>query len=247
MNFPITIFGIHLHQIFEIIAYTVGYRYYLYLRKQHHDTISDQNRLWIFIAAAAGGFLGSHILAMFEQPIFLQQPSIMAFIQNKTIVGGLLGGLVAVESCKKILNIYTSSGDLMTYPIILAIAIGRLGCFAEGLEDGTYGIESSLPWAIDFGDGLYRHPTQLYEIAFLAALLLGIKFLEKKVALINGGRFKIFLTSYLLFRLFIEFIKPNKFYIFNLCAIQIACIFGLLYYWSVWTRPQHLVQKSVIP
>jgi len=40
-----------------------------------------------------------------------------------------------------------------------------------GLSDNTYGTPTNLPWAVNFGDGIPRHPTQLYEIAFLIALL----------------------------------------------------------------------------
>jgi len=54
--------------------------------------------------------------------------------------------------------------------LVMGIAIGRVGCFLTGLPDHTYGVHSSLPWAVDFGDGP-RHPTQLYEIAFV--MLLG--------------------------------------------------------------------------
>jgi phosphatidylglycerol---prolipoprotein diacylglyceryl transferase len=73
MTYPFTInigdAHIHLHVFFEIIAYTIGFQYYLRLRKQSVDLISEGNRLWIFIGAAFGGFLGSHILGIFEKPI----------------------------------------------------------------------------------------------------------------------------------------------------------------------------------
>jgi phosphatidylglycerol---prolipoprotein diacylglyceryl transferase len=158
------------------------------------------------------------------------------FMGNKTIVGGLLGGLVGVELTKKFIGVTTSSGDLMTFPIILALSIGRIGCFAEGLEDGTFGIATTLPWSINFGDGFYRHPTQLYEIIFLIILGFLLFLLEKNVVLLNGSRFKLLMVSYLTFRFLIEFIKPNEFYSFGICSIQIACIFGILYYWKVWLK-----------
>ena len=45
MTFPVTLFNIHAHFIFEILAYFLGFRLYLYLRKQQTDAISDDNRL----------------------------------------------------------------------------------------------------------------------------------------------------------------------------------------------------------
>ena len=79
-----------------------------------------------------------------------------------------------MEFAKKLLVVRVSSGDLMVYPLLLALVIGRIGCFLEGLDDGTFGVAYSLPWAIDFGDGIRRHPTQLYELLF--ALLLHSQF-----------------------------------------------------------------------
>jgi phosphatidylglycerol---prolipoprotein diacylglyceryl transferase len=243
MKFPITIFDIHLHLIFEILAYSIGYRFYVFLRKKSHDLISDEGRLWIFIGAAAGAFLGSHILGILENPSQWNQLNLIYFMGNKTIVGGLLGGLVGVELTKKFIGVTTSSGDLMTFPIILALSIGRIGCFAEGLEDGTFGIATTLPWGINFGDGFYRHPTQLYEIIFLIILGFSLFLLEKNVVLLNGSRFKLLMISYLTFRFLIEFIKPNEFYSIGICSIQIACIFGLLYYWKAWLKPLGLVKN----
>lgn len=73
-----------------------------------------------------------------------------------TVVGGLLGGLVGVELSKKIIGVRTSSGDLFSYPLILGMMIGRVGCLG-GLEDNTYGEATTLPWGMDLGDGVMRH------------------------------------------------------------------------------------------
>jgi phosphatidylglycerol:prolipoprotein diacylglycerol transferase len=145
---------------------SLGYRYYAYLRKNTHDQISANNRLIIFIGAAFGAFLGSHVVGVLENPTLLSHFNLIYFMGNKTIVGGMLGGLIGVELTKKRIGVTVSSGDLMVYPLILAMIIGRTGCFLAGLEDGTYGIASNLPWAINFGDGIRRHPTNLYEIVF---------------------------------------------------------------------------------
>jgi len=72
---------------------------------------------------------------------------------------------------KRYIGLRTSTGDLYAIPLALGIAIGRIGCFLTGLSDNTYGTATNLPWAINFGDGIPRHPTQLYEIAFLLALI----------------------------------------------------------------------------
>jgi len=38
-------------------------------------------------------------------------------------------------------------------PLAVGIAVGRIGCFLTGLDDHTYGLPTTLPWAVDFGDG----------------------------------------------------------------------------------------------
>jgi len=147
---------------------------------------------------------------------------------GKTIVGAFLGGTLAVEWTKSRLGITRRTGDLFTLPIVFGTAIGRLGCFFAGLPDHTYGIATSLPWGVDFGDGLARHPTQLYEILFLtatAALLLRLRSLPHR----EGDQFRAFLILYCAWRLFIDFWKPEL-RLAGLSAIQWSCAAALVCY-----------------
>ncbi|HEY0177419.1 MAG TPA: prolipoprotein diacylglyceryl transferase family protein, partial [Pedobacter sp.] len=242
LNIPVGSSSIPVHFICETLAYTLGYRYYAWLRKHKKDLITDQQRLIIFIGAALGGFLGSHIIGILENPALLKQVNIIYFMGNTTIVGGLLGGLTGVELTKKLIGVTVSSGDLMVYPLILAMIIGRTGCFLAGLEDGTYGIPSSLPWAVDFGDGIPRHPTNLYEIIFWLILALVLYHTEKRIKFPDGAKFKLFMASYLTFRLLIEFIKPDYFFSFGLSVIQLASLAGIIYYYKVFLYPSQTLK-----
>lgn len=248
MHFPVNIplgkSSIPVHFICETLAYFVGYRYYIYLRKNYKDPISSENRLLIFIGAAAGAFIGSHLVGIFENPEMLSHFNLIYFMGNKTIVGGFLGGLIGVELTKKKIGVTVSSGDLMVYPLIIAMIIGRIGCFLAGLEDGTYGVASNLPWAINFGDGIRRHPTNLYEILFWVLLWVALSSYEHYRKFADGSRFKIFMVSYLIFRFFIEFIKPDYFFRFGLSVIQLVCIAGLLYYYKVFLYPSKLTEPK---
>jgi len=131
---------------------------------------------------------------------------------------------------------------MMVYPLILAMIIGRTGCFLAGLEDGTYGIATNLPWAINFGDGIRRHPTNLYEIVFWIILWVTLKAIERNYQFTDGSKFKIFLSSYLIFRFLVEFIKPDYFFSFGLSVIQLVCIAGILYYYKVFLYPSKLIK-----
>lgn len=217
-----------------MMAYTLGYRLYVWQRARSHDLISDEGRMWIFLGAAAGALFGSHLLGILENPAYLVELNWQLWMGNKTIVGGLLGGLIGVELTKKIIGVKTSSGDLMTYPLLFALALGRIGCHLAGLTDGTHGDPSGLPWAIDFGDGVPRHPVNLYEVIFLAALALFIFQQEKKGPLPNGKRFQVFMVGYLLWRFAVEFIKPVWVLPLGISVIQLAVLGGLLYYGMVY-------------
>lgn len=103
-------------------------------------------------------------------------------------------GLITVELAKRYIGLRDSTGDLYAIPLALGIAIGRIGCFLTGLSDNTYGTPSNLPWAVNFGDNIPRHPTQLYEIVFLLLLipvlyrvLNRIPFQNKTVILSGAG------------------------------------------------------------
>lgn len=229
-----------IHSFFELAAYVLGYRYYKYLQKREQDPIGKKNRNYILIAGAVGAILFSKFISIMENYHLVNESTPFYFyLSQKTIVGGLLGGLIGVEIVKKFLHISKSSGDLMTYPLILGIGVGRVGCFFAGLEDGTFGIETALPWGFDFGDGIKRHPTQIYEILFLSFLFLYIRILEKTnlisfikkdAKLLDGLKFKIFLSHYLCFRLGIEYLKPIHDFYLGFSFIQLSCILGLVYY-----------------
>lgn len=223
-----------LHLIFEFLAMTIGYRYYLYLKKQEGDVVNDKSRAIVLVAAAIGALLGSRIVGLLEHPDLWHDADILTIFSNKTILGGLLWGLWSVEITKKIVGINTSTGDLFTYPLMLAIMIGRVGCFLAGLKDSTYGNPTELFTGVDFGDQVYRHPTQLYEMFFLLVLFFSLKYLEKKYVFYNGLRFQIFLFSYCVFRFLVEYIKPNDFYIYGFSAIQVNSLLGICYYLFLW-------------
>lgn len=250
MPFPLTLdigpFSITVHLLMETLAYILGYRLYLFLRKSSVDVIPDENRLWILIGAASGAFLGSRLIGVMEDPtaILASNYPLIAAFQSKTIVGGLLGGLLGVEVTKKLIGEIHSSGDLFTFPIILAMIIGRIGCFSSGVYEPTYGVESTLPWAMNLGDGLLRHPVSLYEIIFLSGLWIVLYWVKKQWPWKSGIIFQLFLSAYLIFRFTLEFIKPHQEIIISLSSIQIVCILGLLYYSktlvSLFTTPSIL-------
>jgi phosphatidylglycerol---prolipoprotein diacylglyceryl transferase len=220
---------IHPHFLFEAIAYSVAFR--LMLRGIRRDSLTASDRGSVVVGGMVGAIVGAKLLVLLQHIDLLGQNSTafwLLALQGKTIVGALLGGLMGVELTKRRIGVKQSTGDVFVYPLMAGIAIGRVGCFLTGLSDRTYGTVTTLPWGVNFGDGVLRHPTQLYEIIFLAALFLGLKGLGRKLK--SGDRFKLFMVSYLSFRFWIDFIKPDFHPLLGVSAIQVACLLGLSYY-----------------
>lgn len=226
---------VNIHLILEYLAFFIGFRYYIFIKKNTNDVISTNNRLSIVLGAAIGALIGSRIMGFLENPILgdLNPEIILQLLNLKTIMGGLFGGLLGVELAKKIIREKSSSGDLFTLPIILGIFIGRIGCFLSGTNEFTYGKETSSFLGMNLGDGIMRHPIALYELVFLFILFIFIKYIfKRKIKYKNGDIFKLFMLLYFGFRFFIEFIKPNMFFILGLSSIQWLCIICWIYYFK---------------
>jgi phosphatidylglycerol:prolipoprotein diacylglycerol transferase len=221
---------------FEILAYVLGFSVYLLLRHRWKDFLPAPLRLVIIATATTGAVFGAKLLFLLEDSALTMQhlhdPAYL--LGGKTIVGALCGGLIAVELMKRYIGLHQSTGDLFAIPLALGIAVGRIGCFLTGLTDNTYGTPTSLRWGVDFGDGVRRHPTQLYEVVFLIAIIPVLAWVLRKT--VSGGRFrpgdvfKLFMVAYLGFRLLCDFIKPYPRAALGLGTIQWACVLVLLYY-----------------
>lgn len=234
-GFPVYLhFGslrVHPHWFFETLAYIVAFRIYLWLRRKSGDALADVDRWWIVAAAAMGAVAGSKLLYWLEDPLLTlhhwKDPVFL--LGGKTIVGALIGALFAVEAIKILLGIDRRTGDLFALPLCVGIAIGRIGCFLTGTEDHTAGIATTLPWGVNFGDGVPRHPTQLYEIVFVVALGAFL-FAVSRRSFVPGDLFKLFMVGYFAFRLGIDFLKPDIRVFAGMSSIQCACALMLLYY-----------------
>ncbi len=225
------------HPVFEALAYVSGYAVFRRLRDMQGDVVAKAQRWSVLAGAAVGALVGSRLLGLAEQ-----WPTVMAAWRaghllalvlspgGKTIVGGLLGGWLGVEVIKKLNGIRNRTGDLLVLPLCVGMAIGRVGCLIAGLADDTYGKATRLPWAVDLGDGVGRHPVQVYEILVLTLIAFAITRLGSQMTLRAGARFRIFLASYLGWRLVIDFLKPQPL-VGGLNLIQWSCLAVLVFLW----------------
>jgi prolipoprotein diacylglyceryltransferase len=160
---------------------------------------------------------------------------------GRSIEGALAGAIVAVEFYKRLAGITQRTGARFALPLAVGIAIGRIGCFLSGIDDFTHGTPTSLPWAHDFGDGVLRHPVQLYESA--AMTLFAVVYATRLLA---GDRFWIDHGFYLAVgfygaqRFCWEFVKPYGTIIGPLTLFHLVSL-GLVAYALVMiaTAPRH--------
>lgn len=182
------------------------------------------------VAAILGAAAGSKMLDWLEDPALVlahwREPAIL--LGGKTVAGALLGGTIAVELVKRQLRIRKRTGDLFVVPLALGIAIGRVGCFLAGLGDHTYGTATSLPWAVDFGDGVGRHPTQIYELLVLAGAIPLLRWFDR-VKPREGDVYRVFLFGYCGWRVLVDLIKPEPRW-WGMNSIQWACAAAMVWY-----------------
>lgn len=209
---------------FMLLALIAGITVYALLARRH--PVQGQQGVLLLLAAVIGGVLGAKIPVWVVnwRQIVAVLPDIRPLLSGRTVVGGLIGGVLSVILMRRWLGIVTPSGNLFAPAIALAIAVGRLGCFLGGC---CYGV--AAPWGVDFGDGVLRHPTQLYESAFALALFAFL-LATRRIFSEPGRLFGIFMIAYFTFRFGVEFLRAGDVTSVGLTAAQLVSLGVVAYY-----------------
>jgi prolipoprotein diacylglyceryltransferase len=173
------------------------------------------DRVALAAAAFVGGVFGAKLPFAFGQGAEADW-----LADGKTITTGLIGAYLAVELVKLALGVRVKTGDTFALPLALALAVGRWGCFFNGC---CHGMPTDLPWGVDFGDGVRRHPTQVYESLFHFGAAGTLIVLMVRGA-IPGHRLQLYLIAYAAFRFATEFIRPEPEYALGLTYYQWASV-----------------------
>jgi phosphatidylglycerol---prolipoprotein diacylglyceryl transferase len=212
------------YAFFMLLAIVSGLLVYLYQLKI--DNVKNSNSIYIAIFALTFGTIGAKLPILFlywDQVI--SADSLDIFFTGRSIVGGLIGGFLGTVLSKKLFHIKEKMGNQLAIPVVVGMAVGRIGCLLTGC---CFGTETSLPWGIDFGDGVLRHPTQAYE--FIFDILLAFYLYHRKTkGVAPGYLFRMFLTYYMGFRFILEFIRVEEIVFLGLTVFQLLCIITILY------------------
>ena len=216
------------HLLFDVLAWLTALLSAWYLFhwrfRERVESMSQRAGTGYFVALTAGGLVGAYGFGTLNSALS-GQPGI-----GRSILGGLCGAILLIELYKLRKGIRGSTGAVLAVPFCVAIAIGRIGCFQAGLDDFAYGMESSVPWAMDFGDGIRRHPVQLYESGAMllvgAALLAGI---WRESLWVETNAFYVVMFVYAMQRFVWEFLKPYASVIGPLNVFHLLCLALIVY------------------
>ena len=221
------------HTLFDLAAWSsgaaVGYALYRWRLAAQLRAVAAKTGPGYVIALAAGAAVGAWTSGSLNT---LRQAEATL---SHSIVGALVGAIVAVETYKAVRGIKGSTGGVFVGSFATGAMVGRWGCFFAGLPDRTYGTPTTLPWGVDLGDGVSRHPVQIYEslsmALFLAVYLVGLAY-RAPWAMRRG--FYALCIWYGAQRFAWEFLKPypslaGPFNVFHLLCAGLV-VYGVGYY-----------------
>ena len=200
-------FGIHWYGIMYLIAFALALFLIPRLQKYRSldlskDTITTLVT-WSIVGVIVGGRLG--YVLFYEFSYFIQTPlDIFAVWKGgMSSHGGFIGVTLALYYAMRKNNVpILPFLDVITVPVALGLACGRLGNFIN-LE--LYGTVTDLPWAIAIPgvEGL-RHPTQIYAVIQDVIIAAVCFVFLRNAKYISGIAFSVFLMMYAVLRSVVE-------------------------------------------
>jgi len=176
------------------------------LNNWNKDHVSDVI-FYSAIGVIAGGRIGYIIFYNFS--LFVENPLIIFRIWEggMSFHGGMLGVFIALYLFgRKTNRTFFQVSDFIAPMVPLGLGFGRLGNFINKELWGRP-VDTSIPWALDYGDHIARHPSSLYQAlteGLLLFLLLFIFSLKPRPTMAISG---LFMIGYGSFRFITEFFR----------------------------------------
>ena len=204
-----------LGELFTLLGYVAGaFVFYLAARERRLATEGIRTvALW----GVAGGIVGAKIAAWLSTPG--ADATALVAPGGRALLGGLLGGWLAVEIAKQRLGIRRSTGDLWALALPAGEAVGRLGCFCNGC---CFGTKSEVAWAV-YQHGAWRHPAQIYAALLAAAIFIALWPLRAKLPR-EGDLFRLYLLLFAAGRFVLEFFRERPALWAGLSLAQWVCL-----------------------
>jgi phosphatidylglycerol:prolipoprotein diacylglycerol transferase len=197
--------------------------------------LSYETVITVALVAIPSGIVMSKLLHVVDRlDYYIANPGQILSFAGLTIWGAVLGATLGIWIYSKFSNFrFGYFADLVAPSVILAQAVGRVGCTINGC---CYGMEAPawLPWSVVYTHpesyaplGVALHPTQLYELVFC---LIGFAVLFNLRGRFQpeGSLFLIYLSMYSLWRVGIDFLREGTSFLFGLHQAQVIGIIVLL-------------------
>ena len=235
-------------ELFTFLGYAVGAFVLFWAARGRR--MATEGMGYVALAALVGGVLGAKLTQWGFGGGIGAGSVLDPRVGGRTLIGGVLGGWIAVEIMKRRLGIRRSTGDLFALALPAGEAVGRIGCYLNGC---CFGAESAVPWGIQ-QHGALRHPAQLYSAIYAAALFAVLLWLKPKIAR-EGDLFRAYVILFAAGRLGIEFFRHHDSLIAGLSMAQWVCLEMVIVFSVVWLlarrqappTPQSWGEKEVAP
>lgn len=201
---------IRYYGLFYVVGLIITYFLLCKLTKERSLNLNKDDIMDFLVYLAVGLLIGGRIgyFLFYNFNILLSNPLELVMLQHggMSFHGGLIGiiGAAMIYSRKKKCAFYDLA-DIAVLPASLGLALGRIGNFINGELYGRV-TSSNFFLAFDFGDGLPRHPSQLYE-SFKNLLNFAILWNVRLKSLPKGVLFWLFIFNYGWMRFLIEFVR----------------------------------------
>lgn len=223
----------HIKILYDLAGYITAFlATWLFYRKVFRkdelpNPFKNNSQKWEYsLYIIAGAMIWGMIISTFDGAMIPGHNPEWWLLLSKSIAWALFGWVITAEVYKYFHTIKTPTGILFLPGIVLWVLIGRLWAIATGLRDFTYGLPTSLPWGMDFGDGIPRHPTMIYEMILLSIFFVIFCFWlysRERTWWIRNG-FYLFILTYFIYRFSVGFIQPYSTWWLGLSTYQIISI-----------------------
>ncbi len=216
---------------------SVGWLYYL-SKKKNLKLSTDQ--IWDFAFwAMVGVLIGSRLFEVFWEPMYyLSNPlNFLKFWQGgMSFHGGLTGIVIATYLyCKKQKLNFWEIADVMSFPTMFALALGRIANFFNG---ELVGKPWNSPWCVVFPqtDLQCRHPQVLYSAAYRFMFSFWLMFLTLKEKFQPGFIFLNFVLLEGLARFVLDFFREDPTFLSLTPGQWLSSIMILISAYLLWKR-----------
>ena len=235
---PIAFLSIRWYGIMVALAVAVVILWTLWAVRREAK-LSYETVVTAALVGIPSGIIFSKLLHVIDMWVYTGSPGPLWSFEGLTIWGAVLGATLGVWVYSRFSKLqFGYLVDLVAPGIILAQAVGRVGCTINGC---CYGIPTSLPWGFiytqpeSYGyaaslvlpEGMGLHPTQVYEIIFCLIVFVVLLKLRGRFKP-DGSLFLIYLSAYSLWRIGIGFLREGTPFLFGLHQAQVIGIIVLL-------------------